>query len=414
MVKMKQKIILLLFISILLILCVFIPTIKADSAIMITSYSLNPQILMPGDTTELIITLTNTETTSTTTSTSYSGNNPTLVIVDTNSATIENVWITSDGDGEYSIKANKNFEDIGDLAPGSSISISFELTSHINISEGLYYPIINVDVEDVQDVKFPIPIRISNLSSLLLEKEVPSKISNSGSTPIILTFVNKKQTTINDVTLNVINSERIHISPNTFYLGNVSSGSSQDITFYLKPIKKGFENLSFSVNYRYGYNTHYNNISIPIEVVDTLDVSPVLYDFPKTIKQNSSQRISLEVFNAKSESITGVLVTPITNLSISPSQYFIGSMDPDDVFSASFELETYDLKTGTYSIGFKVLFKQDNDYYESPILEKSFQVVNNDFMDETTSPFIYIGIGVALTFGALYIYYLFINRRKSK
>jgi hypothetical protein len=51
-------------------------------------------------------------------------------------------------------------------------------------------------------------------------------------------------------------------------------------------------------------------------------------------------------------------------------------MDPDDVFSASFDIYADTIGYGTQIIGFKVSFKQGNDYYETPVVSKSFSVVS--------------------------------------
>jgi hypothetical protein len=51
-------------------------------------------------------------------------------------------------------------------------------------------------------------------------------------------------------------------------------------------------------------------------------------------------------------------------------------MDPDDVFSASFDIYADTVGYGTQIIGFKVSFKQGNDYYETPLASKSFSVVS--------------------------------------
>ena len=99
---------------------------------------------------------------------------------------------------------------------------------------------------------------------------------------------------------------------------------------------------------------------------------------PLSIKKGGSARIGLEVYNAKTEPITGVIITPITNATVIPSQYFIGAMDPDDVFSASFDIYTDMLDYGNHTIKFKVSFKQGYEYYETPYISHLFKVVSGD------------------------------------
>ena len=167
------------------------------------------------------------------------------------------------------------------------------------------------------------------------------------------------------------------------YIGTLASEASQDITCSLHPSSLGKQNVSFTISFRNGENTHETMISIPVEVIETNDVSPVLYTIPDTIKQHGSDRITLEVYNAKSDTITGVTVIPVTNLKTSPSEYFIGSMDADDVFSASFDVYSEDLDSGNYSIGFKVAFKQGNNFFESPTLSETIEVIPNNSSNES-------------------------------
>jgi len=149
-----------------------------------------------------------------------------------------------------------------------------------------------------------------------------------------------------------------------------------NVIFSIKPLGTGARNLTFDVSYKNGDNLHTNNLHVPISVIQTLDVAPIITNFPLSITKSGSSRISIEIYNAKTEKITGVLVTPICNATVIPSQYFIGSMDPDDVFSASFDIYTDTVDYGTHTIGFIVSFKQGNDYYETPIVSKTFSVVS--------------------------------------
>ena len=391
-----------------------IPQIQSNPAVMVTDYTLEPETLMPGDTAELTVTLTNTEKTSTKTDTAYMNGQPVEQITDTIAATIENVWISADGDGTYSIKASKNYENIGDLSPGSSISLSFEISAHDNISAGLYNPIFNVDVDSHQDVQFPIPIRVSTFSATILPKEVPKKISSSGSTSITLTVVNNREATVEDVTVTASSNQTLSVSPVSTYIGMLESESSQDISCALHPSVLGEQQISFTVSYRNGENTHAETIDIPIQVIETHDVSPVLFTMPDSIVQHGSERITLEIYNAKSDTITGVTVIPVTDFSTSPSEYFIGSMDADDVFSASFDIHSDELETGEYSIGFKVAFKQMNNYFESPIVSDNITVVPNNSNTQSLDTNLLFGVIGVIVIIILVVFFMLWKRRINK
>ena len=399
---------------ILIIFLLFIGPLHAEPTVMVTNYKLTPETLLPGDDAEVIITLTNTEITATKTESDYVNGFPLDQTIETIAAILDKVWITSDGDGTSLISSEKTFSNIGGLSPGSSITLSFTLHADENISRGLYYPTIRVDVEDYQDVKYPLPVRITNLSVSILPKDVPKKISSSGSTSITLTVVNNRESSVEDVTVIAGNNQSISINPTTTYIGTLASEASQDITCQLLPSSTGNKTISLTLSYRNGENLHTIEIMLPIEVIETHEVSPVLYTMPYTIKQGESQRVTMEVYNAKSDTITGVIVIPITEFRTSPSEYFIGSMDADDVFSASFDVYTDGLTLGNHSIGFKVAFKQENNFFESPILSGTIQVIPNIGSDNSGDIGLTIGLALLIIIIVVIVLFMIQKRRIKK
>ena len=352
----------------------FVPNISADPSIIIDDYELSPSVFMPGDSGTLKLTIKNAETTNTIASTSTSGSSST-VYTDTRGAEFNNIWIiaASDSHGKK-VKASLNYEDTGCLAPSASFDITFKIIAEAGISEGLYFPVVRIDIDTYTDVSFPIPIYVSNATIDLISTSVPSKISESGSTQITFTAVNNGDSTLNNIVVTPKTIEGIEFTPESVFIESIDSQSSEDVTFSLKPIEKGIKNLSFDISYKNGNNIHTSSVNETIEIIDTLDVGSVFTSIPKSIKKGESSRITLEVYNAKTESITGVMVTPISDTTILPSQYFIGSMDPDDVFSASFDIYTDNLDYGNNTIEFEVSFKQGNEYYKTPTISTMFTV----------------------------------------
>jgi hypothetical protein len=218
-------------------------------------------------------------------------------------------------------------------------------------------------------------MKVSNSSVDLLQTSVPSKISKGGTTEIIITAVNKRENTVNDVIITP-QGDNVEFVPSSYFLGPLAAKTSMPVVFSIKPLATGPQNLTFDVQYKNGDNLHMNSLHVPVIVIQTLDVAPIITNFPISITKGGSSRISIEVYNAKTERITGVLVTPICNVTVIPSQYFIGSMDPDDVFSASFDIYADTVDYGTQTIGFIVSFKQGNDYFDTPVVSKTFNVVS--------------------------------------
>jgi hypothetical protein len=351
-----------------------LPLVQANPAMMIQQYQISPEILMPGDTAILTLEVRNGETVATQTTTSGSVGDTTTT-VHTLGATLDDISIIPAQSGGKQIRATTHYEDIGYLAAGATIEVNFKLIVDANISEGLYFPNAKIDVSGGTDVQYPLLMKVSNSTVDLLQTSVPSKISNGGATDIIITAVNKRENAVNEVIVTP-HGDNVDFVPSSYFLGSLAAKTSQDVVFSIKPLELGAQNIAFDVTYKNGDNLHTSNLHVPITVIQALDVAPIITNFPISITKGGSSRISIEVYNAKTEKITGVLITPICDATVIPSQYFIGSMDPDDVFSASFDIYADTVDYGTQIIGFTVSFKQGNEYFETPQVTKSFTVVS--------------------------------------
>jgi len=370
-VKIYKIVIPIFIISILLV-----PVVSADPTVVVDSYELTPSILMPGDTGILKLTIKNAETTNTIQSTSTIGS-ITTIRTDTDGATINNILIVPAIQGDSKIQAALNYKNVGELAPGSSIDVSFKIIVDKNIKEGVYFPVVRIDTDEV-DVNFPILVTISNSSVDLIPTEVPSKISMSGSSELLFTAVNRIKTSVDNVIITPQNIDGVEITPSSIFLGTMEPFSTEDVRFSINPTEAGKKNLTFNISFLNGDNLHTDALNFSFETIEVLDVGSIFTSIPSSINKGSSARISLEVYNAKTESITGVLVIPETNAVLIPSQYFIGSMSPDDVFSASFDIYTDMLNFGNHAVEFRVVFKQGSEYYETTPINLTFSVISGE------------------------------------
>lgn len=372
--------------SILITGAILSPSITAEPSIIITNYEIYPQIFMPGDRGILTLTIQNTETTSTTTE-SHGDVSDSITVIENNGVVINRIWINrvydDNGNKIESMEGLTGYEDLGNIAPGTSFKVSFGIIVDMNMTEGYYFPSVHIDLKNdiygnYEDVSFPIEMRISNETVDLISTNVPTKISIGGSTDISFSVINKRKNSIDNIIISSNEDTDLDVSPKSMFIGSLEPRKSEEILLSINPDEMGKKMLSLNLSYMNGDNPHYEKYTIPIEIVDILDVAPILTDMPLSIKKGGSARIGLEVYNAKTEPITGVIITPITNATVIPSQYFIGAMDPDDVFSASFDIYTDMLDYGNHTIKFKVSFKQGYEYYETPSISHLFKVVSSE------------------------------------
>ena len=386
------------------------PVGSADPAIIVQTYSMYPEVLLPGDNTVLTVSIFDADAAATETTVEGSSQFDVITTVRTLGVKIEEVSIIPAGVGSKKIQADRSFSDVGVVGPGSMIPITFELTSHNNMTPGLYFPKVRIEFEGYDPVLFPIPVRVTDEAVELTKTVVPSKLSVSGSSDITLSVINHLAGTIDGVQISPFNSENISVSPESIYLGSMLAASSQEVHFSLNPLEMGTASISFTLTYRNGDNLHSQELQIPFTIIDVLDVAPVLNRFPSKVAKGTVERVSVEVYNAKTEEITGVIVTPITDVPISPAQYFIGSMDPDDVFSASFDIDTSSLDFQDYAVAFKVSFKQDSEYFETPVVSSAFEVTSEQRAGDEPSLLVPLGFVVVIIIIVLFLYF----RRKNK
>lgn len=365
---------------ILLFICFisfFIPNTQANPSLYISSYTMSPEILQPGDTGLLTITITNGETTATNTDTDYLNSLLIDQTVETIGAVIENIYITPDGDGKQVVKASKNYEYPVEIAPGSSVTLDFTVLAEENLSNGIYTPVIHVDLESdsFQDVSFPIAIRVNDDTIDMISQVVPSSISIIGETDLSFLMVNNRQNEISNIQIIPEQKEDIEISPSKAYISRLSPLDHEAIHFSIIPKTQGNQTITFQCIYKNGENIHEQNFSFPMNFSSFYEVYPIIYYSPEVMKKGETKEIRLKIYNAKNEEITGVRITPVTKAQITPTEYFIGSMDADDLYAVTFDISAGNLEENeSYPIAYQITFKQDNNIYSNIPITSSITV----------------------------------------
>jgi hypothetical protein len=422
---MEQKKVIVSIVILLLSLSVLLSVtsmVAADAALVINYNSVPyPQVLIPGDTILITFAVTNTEKTALMTITEDTQDfmvdpeDGTLTVPEGSvyiqreiTAKIKKLWIESPHEN---ITTNACYDNIGEIAPLGSFTISFQVRAVENITEGIYFLKVHVEVEGGSDVNFPIPVEISKETVDMYITEVPSRISLSGTTSISFSLVNKFSCPLQNVVVNITGCEDIDYSPESLFLGIVESRGSRPIVFDLKPKTIGEKHLTVSFEYMISNNVYKKHISITTEVIPLSDIDIIYIDMPTEVYPGDVTDISLEIYNAKTTPITGVTVVPVIPEHVFPSKYFIGEMNPDDVYSAHFSLRLKNMKKGEHTIGFKVIFKQGNDFYETypvymnyTLLQDASPVIHSSI---SPLPSILIWLPVIGGGGAIVCYFLY-------
>jgi hypothetical protein len=378
----------LFFTAIALFLLVAATASAAEGpAVMVIGYTVEPGVLMPGDTGTISLTIKNMDTQSsesetvvtapsgtsqqTTTTTSTRGISAEIETIRLSSKSKEVEWM-SEG-----LQRTEYFN-VGSLGPGESITIALPIKAAAYARDGTYFPEVYIEVDNGDNVRFPLHVGVDGSEVQLLEQDIPSGISLSESTDIAIVVANNRPNTVSGVNV-IVNSanDELEFTPTGVFVGNLGAYEQKTVTFTLTPQSEGVQVINFEATYKNGINTHSSELDSSVLVKSSSDVRLILVNAPEFVFKGDVARIDFDVANGLAKDIKAVSVVPERGgVKILPSEYFIGDMEAGDVFSASFDLHTNDLSVGDTTIPFKLLFKDvDTDkQYETKGYEVQVEV----------------------------------------
>ena len=375
-----------LFAVVFLLLFVVATASAAEGpAVMITDYTVDPTVLMPGDTGTITLTIKNMDTQSLETTVEQSSSTPGKTTTTTStrsiSAEIDTIRLSSRSrDVEWLKEGTQRTEylNLGALGPGESITISLPIKAAAYARDGTYFPEVYIEVDNGKNVRFPVRVQVDSSEVRLLEQDIPSEIPISESKEIAIVVANNRPNSVSGVNVLMKSSnDALEFTPEEIFIGNLDAYEERAVDFTLTPLSKGDHDIYFEATYKNGNNVHHSELTSSVEIKSSSDVKLILVNTPEFVFRGDVARIDFDVANGMAKDIKAVSVVPaIGGLKMLPSEYFIGDMEAGDVFSASFDIHTSDLSVGDTAIPFKVLFKDvDTDkQYETEGYEVQVEV----------------------------------------
>jgi len=388
--KIRAVLIVLMFFTML-----FYPAVaEPRPTVMITDYNVYPEVLMPGDTGTITVTIQNMDTlsseteTTTTKTTSYESS---TTATSTIRAEIETIRLSSRSRGiEWLREGSQRSEyyNIGALGPGESITISLPIKAATYASDRTYFPEVCIEVEKGENVRFPIPVKVDS-SGVKISADAPSSIAVGEITTISLTVLNTRQNKIEAVRL-VPMTKGVKFSPSEFLIGTITPDELVNASFDIAigdSFGQGENEIQFRVEYKNGDNYHESYCKIPVEVVHGYGVRLIASKFPLSIMKGEMAAIELDTVNTRSDEVKSAIVVPMTEglLLYQPSEYYIGNMRPGDLYTAQFTIDTSNVKTGINNLDFKVRYKDANGYQESDVCTLTLNAVAMEAANTNTA-----------------------------
>jgi len=199
----------------------------------------------------------------------------------------------------------------------------------------------------------------------------------------------------------------VQVTSNSYYdVGLLGPGDTIDFTYSIKISEDAPDSIRFLDFVFIGGGDMYDvKWKIPV----TIDSSGI--QLINSEVGRDSDYIVLDVANVRPNTVKAVTIVPATdNVEFRPAQYFIGTMDSDEMFTVQFDIEPED---GVEQMGVKAIFKNGNNWHESEI--QTINVNNSKpliVVDKDSNPWLVVGI-VGGLLAVIIIFFVVMRKRRS-
>lgn len=276
--------------------------------VAVSSYRLDPPVLMKGDTGVVTVNVIN------------SGSESVYI----NSARLSGV--------EVSVIQSPD-QTQGGIVPGSTVTYVYKVRAEA--SDGVYYLRFILDFREGGGYSFQFPIEVESSTLKLSILETPDPIIQGMKGDYWVMVGNPRPNAVNAVTVTP-EGDGFLVTPSGVFLGTLGPDGSSVVAFNVTPLRQTF--IRFRANFKNGINPHTATLNLPLSTVENrLQAEPVLTNIHVTAEQGAIH-ISGDVMNVGLETARSVTVT--TRGGVTPVDpykvYIVGSLEPDDV--ASFDV----------------------------------------------------------------------------
>ena len=318
------------------------------------SLTLTPSTLMPGETGQLVVVLTNT------------GSTP---------LTIYKVAITDSWD-VVSV-THPALKTLGSIGVGKSMTLTFPITA--NEKEGTFYPSLSVELSNnIQNtfIKYPFAVTVDSKSVSLSVVERPEYFEPDTTQVVGLSIGNLRSNQIDSVTVTA-SGEGVSCEEGMVFAGTLAPGSSKDVFLTVITSDKT-EEISLDVSYKNGANWHTESLIIPVEGGELKTGAELFINNVEVTTAVGYTTITGDVNNAGLSTAKGLVVTLEGAEAVQPYPVFvIGSLDSDGL--SEFELTFKEPESDNISLVFTYKDENGNTYVqkETAALSTSSSTANS-------------------------------------
>ncbi len=367
----------------LMVVLVLVPTIATAQAptVFVSNYTVTPAILMPGDEGTITVVLTSTVPGAT--------GSPLEIRLDpgtgeanTSRETQENAYIENvllNGEGIDILTGS--FQDIGEIGPGQSFPLTFQIRAPGE--EGIYFPEVWVSVRDGADVRYPVPVNVNSAYALIkkpalrVERTVPASVDPGDPFNVTLTLYNEGGASASDISVN-INATSGAITPGNsenYFIPELGAGEESvlDLTFETDTSAPlGLTPILVTIDYRSADLAAFRQVAtigVPIVGRAEMGIASIRTE-PSRITAGDPVDLTIRLENTGTADAESVRAT-IEDLSLPGSkEAFLGTIEPGNDGPAVFALQAGEAGEFDYTVAI-----QYTDDYGAHTIRQALQVV---------------------------------------
>ncbi|KQC02943.1 MAG: hypothetical protein APR53_01880 [Methanoculleus sp. SDB] len=294
----------------LLCCCAGIASAQESAAqVSVTSVTIDPAVLMRGDTATITVVITNSGTTA----------------VAISRATLLDTGITLLNDQSYA--------SVGDIGAANSMTFTFSVRA--DVPDGIYYPKFYLDYRNAGALRYRIPVKVDDTELEVSVLSQPDSFVKDKKETIVLKIGNPRENELNGITI-VPEGEGVAAVQTGFFVGSLLPDQSETVSFDVTPTQS--TDLVFHISYRNGLNRHMSDLVVPVVLTTgKRQADPILNNIAVT-SESGYYRVSGDVTNAGLDTAYSVIITAGTPAEpVDPFRvYVVGALDADDF--SSFEV----------------------------------------------------------------------------
>jgi len=201
----------------------------------------------------------------------------------------------------------------------------------------------------------------------------------------------------------------IDVTSEPYYnVGIIGPGDSVELPFTIQ-VKNNTPDGTYFLNFNLKGSARLYSLNLKIPVtVDSSNIDAVLSETPEL----NPGRIVLSVANNRPNTVHAVTVIPSGNATFEPGEYFIGTMESDELFTVKFDMKP---ESDLTDVKFKLRFKNGNNWHETDALTMMLNDSTSSHAQKRESP---LNLTVIVILAAVLIivsgFFILMKRRRAK